>query len=96
MLPYTLYWLKKDTDPVTRPLARNAHSGRRPSGAGLGGFLVGFRGDFHECGLRAGRRLVQEAISQRIYLLTQKVGGTVIQENMIRQLAFSGQWQLLG
>ena len=38
----------------------------------------------------------QEAISQRIDLFAEKAGGAVIQENEIRQLAFSGQWQLLG
>ena len=53
-------------------------------------------GNSIECGRRAGRILVQEAVSQRIDLLTQKVGGTVIKENVVCQLAFSGQWHLLG
>jgi len=38
---------------------------------------------------------VQEAVSQRAYLLSQKLRGAVVQENVVCQLAFSGQWQLL-
>ncbi len=49
-----------------------------------------------ECGLRAERSLFQEAISQRIDLFSQKFGGSVVKENVVCQLAFSGQWQLLG
>ena len=49
-----------------------------------------------ECGLRAGRILFQEAASQDVYLFSQKVGRTVVKENVVCQLAFSGQWQLFG
>ena len=38
---------------------------------------------------------LQEAISQRIDLFSKKFGRSVVQENMVCQLAFSGQWQLL-
>ena len=38
---------------------------------------------------------VQEAVSQHSDLFTEKVGGAVIQENKVCQLALSGQWHLL-
>src|SRR6478609_10088141 len=37
----------------------------------------------------------QEAVSQGIHLFFQKLRGSVVQENMVCQLAFSSQWQLL-
>lgn len=37
----------------------------------------------------------QEAVGQGAHLFSEKFGGTVVQENMVCQLALSGQWQLL-
>lgn len=65
-----------------------AAAGLDVSSSDLGGTI--------ECGLRAGRSLFQEAISQRIDLFSQKFGRSVVKENVVCQLAFSGQWQLLG
>jgi hypothetical protein len=42
-----------------------------------------------------GGLIFQEAVSQGINLFSKKFGGTVIQENVVCQLAFAGQWQLL-
>lgn len=38
---------------------------------------------------------MREAVGQGINLFSQKFRGSIIQENIVCQLAFSGQWQLL-